>query len=167
MDKHDRSPLKKINLSDPWQLIATGFGTGMLPKMPGTFGSLAALPFCCAFVYLNLYLQLAIIVVVTVIGTIAADKTEKVLGMHDNSAIVIDEVAGMLVSCILYPPIWYLPFLAFILFRFFDILKPWPVGTADRLLKGGFGVMFDDLLAGCWAFTVFYLGSLIYHHFVL
>lgn len=155
MDKHDREPLKKIDLSDPWQLIATGFGTGMLPRMPGTFGSLAALPFCCAFVYLNLWAQLLIIAAVTVIGTIAASKTEKVLGMHDNSAIVIDEVAGMLVSCLLYPAAWYLPFIAFVLFRFFDILKPWPVGLADRKVSGGFGVMLDDLMAGGWALLVF------------
>lgn len=155
MDKHDREPLKNINLADPWQLIATGFGCGMLPRMPGTFGSLAALPFCCAFVYAPFYLQAIIVVAVTVIGTIAASRTEKVLGMHDNSAIVIDEVAGMLVSCLLYPACWYLPFIAFVLFRFFDIVKPWPVGLADRTVSGGFGVMLDDLIAGGWALAVF------------
>ena len=165
MDKHDREPLRRIDLSDPWQLIATGFGTGMLPKMPGTFGSLAALPFCCAFVYAPLALQIVIIALVTVIGTFAASRTEKVLGMHDNSAIVIDEVAGMLVSCILYPPIWYLPFIAFVLFRFFDILKPWPVGLADRKVGGGFGVMLDDLIAGVWALAVFQIIRLATGHF--
>lgn len=165
MDKHDREPLKRIDLSDPWQLIATGFGTGMLPRMPGTFGSLAALPFCCAFVYAPFAIQLLIILVATVIGTIAASRTEKVLGMHDNSAIVIDEVAGMLVSCLLYPAIWYMPAAAFVLFRFFDILKPWPVGLADRKVGGGFGVMLDDLIAGAWALAVFQAISAVAGHF--
>lgn len=151
MDKHDRSVLKSLNLKDPWQVLAVGFGSGLLPKAPGTYGSLAALPFCMVLVYLPLYISLAFICIFTVIGTIAAAKTEKVLGMHDNSSIVVDEFAGMFVAVLFYPAVWYWCFLAFILFRIFDIFKPFPISFVDKKVNGGFGVMLDDLLAGIYA----------------
>lgn len=167
MDKHDRTPLKALDLHDPWQVLAVGFGSGLLPKAPGTYGSLAALPFCMALVYVPVYWAIAFIVVFTVIGTIAASRTEKVLGMHDNSSIVVDEFAGMFVAVLWYPPCWYWCFLAFALFRVFDILKPFPVSLADKKVSGGFGVMLDDLLAGVYALlcaqTIFFLIDFFYN----
>ncbi len=151
MDKHDRSVLKKLNLSDPWQLIAVGFGSGLLPKAPGTYGSLAAVPLCMLLVYLPWYYVLAVIVLTTVIGTKACAVADEVLGMHDNSSVVIDEFAGMFVSVLFYPAAWYWAFLAFALFRLFDILKPFPISVLDKKIGGGFGVMADDLLAGIFA----------------
>ena len=83
-----------------------------------------------------------------ILGTIASSKTEKAMGMHDNSSIVIDEFAGMFISVIAFPKEWYLCLLAFVLFRIFDIIKPWPISLADRKIGGGLGVMVDDVLAG-------------------
>ncbi|MDY6322256.1 MAG: phosphatidylglycerophosphatase A [Succinivibrio sp.] len=151
MDKHDRTPLKRLSLADPLQLLAVGFGSGLLPKMPGTYGSLAALPLCAALLYLPLYVTLPFIALFLVLGFIAADRAEKALGMHDNSAIVVDEFAGMFISCLLYPPQWWWCLPAFVLFRIFDILKPFPIGFIDRRLGGGLGVMADDVVAGIYA----------------
>lgn len=151
MDKHDTTPLKNINLLNPWHLIAVGFGSGLIPKAPGTFGSLAAIPLCVALIYAPLYIQLITVVVVFILGTIASSVTEKAMGMHDNSSIVIDEFVGMFIAVIAFPKEWYFCFLAFILFRIFDILKPWPISLADKKVGGGLGVMLDDVLAGIGA----------------
>ena len=165
MDKHDRQPLQALNLKDPWQVIAVGFGSGLIPKAPGTFGSLAALPICAVLVYLPLWISIVFIAVFTLIGTIAADRTDKVLRMHDNSAIVVDEFAGMFISVLLYPQDYRWCLLAFVLFRIFDILKPFPISYVDRHVSGGFGVMLDDLIAGVFALIsaqiIFYALSLV------
>ncbi|MBQ9274450.1 MAG: phosphatidylglycerophosphatase A [Succinivibrio sp.] len=149
--KHDRSPLKSLSLYNPWHLIALGFGSGLAPKAPGTFGSLAALPICMFMLYTPWPLLLLLCLVTMVVGTMAADKAEAAMGTHDNSAIVVDEFLGMFIAIIGYPADWRLSLLAFVLFRFFDILKPFPVNLADRKIKGGLGVMTDDVLAGVYA----------------
>lgn len=151
MDKHDRTPLKKLNLKNPWQLLAVGFGSGLFPKAPGTCGSLAALPVCAVLVYLPWWVSIIFIVCFTVPATIACAKTEQALGMHDNSCIVVDEFVGMFISVLFYPQDYRWCFLAFVLFRLFDILKPFPVSWADRNLKGALGVMLDDALAAFFA----------------
>lgn len=154
MDKHDRSHLSALDLKDPWQFLALGFGSGLLPKAPGTYGSIAALPFCAALIYCPWWFCLIFIVFFSIIGTYAASRTEKVLGVHDNSAIVVDEFAGMFVTVLFYPPQVFLCILAFVLFRFFDILKPFPISWCDQKISGGFGVMLDDLIAGIMACAV-------------
>lgn len=151
MDKHDRSPLKQLNLKDPWQLLAVGLGSGLAPVAPGTFGSLAALPLCMLLVYCPWHVVLVVVLLTFVLGLKAASAAEKVLGMHDNSAVVIDEFAGMFVAVMFYPPVWYYALLAFVLFRIFDIFKPFPVFVADRRVGGALGVMLDDILAGIYA----------------
>lgn len=151
MDKHDRTPLKRLNLHDPWQLLATGFGSGLVPKAPGTFGSLAALPVCMLLVYLPWYAVLAVVLITFAAGLKAAAAAEAALGVHDNSAVVIDEFAGMFTAVLFYPPVWYYALLAFVLFRIFDIFKPYPVSLADQRVGGALGVMLDDILAGIYA----------------
>ncbi len=151
MDKHDRSYLKNISLSNPWHLIAVGFGSGLLPKAPGTFGSLAAVPLCIGLMYLDWYFALLASVFTFFIGWYASSVTEKAMGMHDNSSIVIDEFDGMFISILFFPPQWYFAFLAFILFRIFDVLKPWPISYLDKRISGGLGIMIDDVLAGFFA----------------
>ena len=151
MNKHDRSVLDKVNLKDPWQLVAFGFGSGLAPVAPGTFGSLAALPLCMGLVYLPWYLLLAVIITTFIAGVKACDVADSVLGMHDNSSVVIDEFVGMFISVFFFPPIWYYTVLGFVLFRFFDILKPYPINCLDRRIGGGLGVMIDDVLAGIYA----------------
>lgn len=163
MDKHSRSPLQNISLKNPWHLIATGFGSGLAPKAPGTFGSLAAVPLCMLLIYAPLYVQITAAVLTFLIGIKAASETEKAMGMHDNSSIVIDEFAGMFIAVIAFPHNIMYAFGAFVLFRLFDILKPWPVSLADKKIKGGLGVMVDDVLAGLMALAcahvIFYLAK--------
>ena len=94
---------------------------------------------------------MVIIVIISVVGTFAAQKASVLLNNQDPKEVVIDEVAGQGIALIFCPLAWPWFLAAFILFRFFDILKPWPVGWIDRNLHGGFGIMADDLVAGLYA----------------
>jgi phosphatidylglycerophosphatase A len=133
-------------------LVATWFGIGFLPLTPGSWGSLAALPF--AWVISDLWgtggLAIAAVIALLV-GWWASTTVAKASAVEDPGAIVIDEVAAQWVVLLVVPPA-PLPYaLAFLLFRIFDIWKPWPVRWADRCVKGGLGVMLDDLLAALYA----------------
>ncbi|MCF8495377.1 MAG: phosphatidylglycerophosphatase A [Alphaproteobacteria bacterium] len=134
-------------------VIATFFGAGRIKPAPGTWGSLAAiLPALSIFLLGGERALLLAILAVAFAGYWAADRYEKTTGLHDDKAVVIDEVAGQWIA--LLPalsfaglnPLWI--FCAFALFRFFDIVKPWPVGAIDRHVKGAAGVMLDDMAAG-------------------
>jgi phosphatidylglycerophosphatase A len=141
----------------PWsaaRLIYTGLGLGLAPKAPGTCGTLLGLPLFWLAGDQSWPVQAGLWVLVFALGWWAAAKAEAELGVHDSPQVVIDEVAGYLTAVFLAPnrpAVWIL---GFILFRFFDILKPWPVNWADRRLPGGFGVMADDILAGLYAWLV-------------
>ncbi|MEQ9348822.1 MAG: phosphatidylglycerophosphatase A [Thalassospira sp.] len=139
---------------------ATWFYSGKSPKAPGTAGSLAALPFGWLIWAIggNSALIIASIVIFG-IGVWAAHQYSYLLGIHDAGEIVIDEVVGQWMCLMVIPLgagwidiIWLLA--AFIAFRFFDILKPWPIRWVDRRVGGGFGIMFDDVLAGAFAMIV-------------
>lgn len=136
----------------PAALIATVLGVGRLRPAPGTWGSLAALPAAWAIASVAGGLGLAAAVcVVSVVGVWASDIYVRRTGADDPSVIVIDEVAGQWLTLVLLPtePLAYT--MGFLLFRVFDVLKPWPASWADRRIKGGLGVMLDDLLAGIMA----------------
>lgn len=138
-------------LRNPLHLLALGFGSGLSPRAPGTAGTVAAvLPY-----WLLAQLPLPIYLVATVLAFIAGiyicDYTSRALGVHDHPGIVWDEFVGFWVTMIAVPVDWRWILLGFVLFRLFDIVKPWPVKIADRGIKGGFGIMFDDLLAGIYA----------------
>ena len=137
------------------RLIWTWFGFGLLPKAPGTWGSLAALPFawviCSHGGYQLLLLATAGIFAVGVwMSGIAAAES----GAEDPGEVVIDEVAGQWLTLVVVPPDFLLYAAGFVLFRVFDIWKPWPVSWADRNLKGGLGIMADDILAGVYAAVI-------------
>ena len=138
-------------LSDPVLFLAFGFGSGMSKKAPGTMGTLAAIPVYWLFAQTNSVVYALLMLVVSVIGIwicgIAADK----LGEHDFGGIVWDEIAGYLITMCLVPLTWQTIIVGFILFRIFDILKPWPISWLDRYVQGGFGIMIDDVLAGIFA----------------
>jgi phosphatidylglycerophosphatase A len=136
----------------PAVLLATWFGTGLLPITPGTWGSLAALPFAWAIRSHVGTTGLAVAtVIVFAIGWWVAATVVKVSAIEDPSAVVIDEVAAQWLVLLPAPldPLAYA--VAFVLFRIFDIWKPWPVRWADRHVKGGLGIMLDDLLAAVYA----------------
>jgi len=131
-------------------ILATWFGIGLAPLASGTFGTLAAVPLILLLNCFGEWYGVFALAVVTVVAIWASDRTQELLGRTDPSEVVIDEVAGFLVTMLLLPASWVNMGLGFILFRFFDIVKPWPVRQSERL-KGGFGIVVDDLLAGVYA----------------
>ena len=134
-------------------ILATWFGIGLVPLVPGTFGTLAAVPLILLLNYLGEWYGVFALVVITIVAIRVSDRTQELLGRTDPSEVVIDEVAGFLATMLLFPPSLVNVGLGFILFRFFDIVKPWPVRQTERL-KGGFGIVVDDLLAGVYAHLV-------------
>ncbi len=143
-------------VSHPAHFIALGFGSGLAPKAPGTFGTLAGFPvfFLLQRLVPNLFTQLALIGAGFALGVWACARTGRALGVIDHGAIVWDEIVAFALVLVFTPPtlLWY--GIAFAAFRFFDILKPWPIRQFDARLKNGFGVMFDDLLAAGYALVV-------------
>ncbi len=135
-------------LTDPVLFLAFGFGSGLAKKAPGTFGTLAALPVYLLLAQAGLVIYSIGTVIATLAGIWICGKAAEQLGEHDFGGIVWDEVAGYLVTLWLVPFSWQGIVLGFILFRFFDILKPWPIRWADRRVHGGLGIMLDDILAG-------------------
>lgn len=142
-------------LRDPGVFISTLGGIGFLKPAPGTWGSLLALlvwwPIAGSVGWVS---QLLLIAIAAGVGTWIVDWTTKRCGVHDDGAIVIDELAGMWLTMVAMPQCVWAFVLGFALFRLFDIWKPWPVSWADRRVPGGFGVMLDDLLAGVMAAIV-------------
>lgn len=138
-------------LTDPVLLLAFGFGSGLAKKAPGTSGTLAAVPLYCVLAQTGDVIYSIMTVIAVISGCWICGKAAVKLGEHDFGGIVWDEVAGYLIT------LWFMPFtwtnvaLGFVLFRFFDILKPWPIKIADRRVKGGFGIMLDDVIAGLFA----------------
>lgn len=134
--------------------VATVGGVGYAPVASGTFGSLAAVPLLPALAALRTRSPVAYALVVFGLAAAAvwaAGRAETILGAHDHSNIVIDEVAGLVVAGIFLPGTWLATGIAFLLFRFFDIVKPFPANLIDRRLEGGISVVGDDLVAGAYA----------------
>ena len=135
----------------PVMWLATGFGAGLSPVAPGTAGSLVGVLFYMAMAGLPLLLYLALVLVLAVIGVRVCDGAGRALGVTDHPGIVWDEIVGLLITMAAMPPSWQGVVSGFVLFRLFDILKPWPVARIDRGVKGGLGVMLDDVMAGLYA----------------
>ena len=130
--------------------IATGFGLGYLPKAPGTWGTLLAFPIHYLLSHLPLPLHILGILLIIILAIFTAGSAEKILDQPDPGIVVIDEVAGMLITLLLAPPTVLAWGIAFALFRFFDIVKPFPVNWFDRRFHGGPGIVLDDLVAGVY-----------------
>jgi phosphatidylglycerophosphatase A len=141
----------------PVCLTSTFFGIGLLPFAPGTWASLAALPIAWYLMtHFGLFALVAAGVALFLIGIWPATIYERRTSTNDPGAIVIDEVAAQLLVLTAVPPSWNYYMAGFVLFRLADILKPWPVSWADREVKGGFGIMLDDLLAALYAGVILY-----------
>ena len=139
------------HLAQPVHLLALGFGSGLVPVAPGTFGSLVGLAFALALAPLGLAWNLLAVVVAAVAGIWICGESARRLGVHDHPAIVWDEVAGMMIAMLAAPDAWWGAPAAFVLFRIFDIAKPWPIREIDHGMGGGAGIMLDDVLAGLFA----------------
>lgn len=138
-------------LSNPVLFLAFGFGSGLAKKAPGTFGTVAAIPLYLVLAQTGMTAYSVATIAATVAGIwicgIAAEK----LGEHDYGGIVWDEIAGYLITMWLAPYSWQTVIAGFILFRIFDIIKPWPIKWIDQKVQGGFGIMLDDVLAAVFA----------------
>jgi phosphatidylglycerophosphatase A len=155
-----RGPTLAFMLRHPAHWIALGLGTGLAPIAPGTFGSLVAVPLAWALDrYAGTAGWLAAIAGVTVAGTWAAHVTSRHLGVADHGSIVIDEIAAFLLVLFFVGPEWWRQGIAFLLFRFFDVVKPPPIRQVDRALHNAVGVMADDFLAAGYTLLVFAIGQ--------
>jgi phosphatidylglycerophosphatase A len=152
----ERIPARRV-FTDPYCFLGFGFGTGLAPIAPGTFGTLAAIPLYLALSGLSAPLYGAIVVGLFLIGVPICQRCEDRLGVSDHGGIVWDEIVGYLITLTAVPFSWPAAGLGFVLFRIFDILKPWPIKRLDRTLHGGFGVMLDDAVAGLFAAACLHL----------
>lgn len=149
-----RSPSAYRLLRDPAGIIATGFGSGLAPRAPGTVGTAAALLPWLALRELPLWGYLLALALAFALGVWAANRVIAKIRIEDPGLVVWDEFVGLWITLIAAPPGWPWMLAGFVLFRVFDIAKPWPVSWADGNIKGGFGAMFDDALAGMYALAV-------------
>jgi phosphatidylglycerophosphatase A len=138
-------------LKRPACFLAYGFGSGLAPKAPGTFGTLAAIPIYLLMQDLALWLYLTITLTAFVAGIWICQQAVNWIKQDDPSAVVWDEIVGYMVTMIAAPNGWQWVLIGFVLFRFFDILKPWPISWFDKNLHGGLGIMVDDVVAGVFA----------------
>ncbi len=144
------TPIDPRAIKHPVVFLATGFGSGLAPFAPGTFGTLASLA-------LFLFIQdtttplLLVCLLAGVVGVWLCDVSAQRLGVHDHPGIVWDEFVGMWITLLWVPLSWTTLLLGFLLFRAFDIVKPWPIKVLDERVSGGFGIMIDDVLAGIFA----------------
>jgi phosphatidylglycerophosphatase A len=144
----------------PVHLLAFGFGSGLLPKAPGTFGTLAAIPIYLLLQPLSLLLYGVVLLLASIAGVWICQRTSDDLGVHDHGGIVWDEIVGYLVGMAFAPTGWAWILIGFLFFRLFDILKPWPIRWVDHYVEGGLGIMLDDVLAGLYTAMVIFLLSL-------
>jgi phosphatidylglycerophosphatase A len=141
-------------MSSPTLLLAFGLGSGMSPKGPGTAGSVVALLFYPLLAQLPLPLYMLVVAITIVVGAWVCGRAAGQLGVHDHGGIVLDEIAGLWLALGTFPATlpWMLG--GFVLFRLFDIWKPWPICVLDRNLAGGWGIMLDDVVAGALTWLV-------------
>ncbi len=143
--------LRRRVLRDPVLLLAFGFGSGLAPRAPGTVGTLVGVGFALAALPLAPLPRMALGVALVVLGFWLCGEAARRVGVHDHPGIVWDEIAAVYWVLLVAPPepAWWA--LGFVLFRFFDIVKPWPIRDLDHRLHGGAGIMLDDLAAGLYA----------------
>lgn len=154
------SPGFRKLLRNPVHFLAFGFGSGAAPVAPGTFGTLAAVPLYLLLAHLPLGIYLLALVLLFGVGIWLCEKTAQDLGVHDHGGIVWDEFVGYWITMVAAPPGWWWLVIGFVLFRLFDILKPFPISWLDRQIKGGLGIMVDDAVAGTFAWLCLQLLAL-------
>ena len=140
------------SLRDPVHFIAFGFGAGLAPRAPGTFGSVVGLVAAWWLFELPLPWRIALVLAVIGFGIWVCGESARRLDRHDDQRIVFDEIAGVLLTSLaVVERTWLALALVFVFFRIFDILKPWPIRDVDHSLRGGLGIMLDDLIAALFA----------------
>ncbi|MEM6546058.1 MAG: phosphatidylglycerophosphatase A [Pseudomonadota bacterium] len=145
------------NLRDPIQFLAFGFGSGLSPIAPGTAGTLLALALYWLAPAFTPAVHAFLLVPITILGVWLCGSASRALGVHDHGGIVWDEFVGLWIAVWAIPKTAGFLCVAFLLFRLFDIVKPWPIGWLDANTRGGFGIMIDDIVAGVMANVVLML----------
>jgi len=163
MSVTDGKPATAPNLRrHPAQLLAFGFGSGLSPVAPGTAGTLVAVPIYLVVAEWGLLYYSLFILVTLLAGIWLCDVASRQLGVHDHPGIVWDEFVGFWIAMAALPVTWTSLILGFALFRFFDIVKPWPISWLDKKVSGGFGIMIDDIAAGIASALVLILIKALY-----
>ncbi|MFB0979548.1 MAG: phosphatidylglycerophosphatase A [Alteromonadaceae bacterium] len=139
---------ENFRIANPIHFLALGFGSGLLPKAPGTYGTLAAIPLYLLLAPTSMNFYLVVVILMSISGIYICGKAAEDAGVHDHGAIVWDEIVGFLITMFLVPLSWQSVVVGFVLFRIFDIFKPWPISFIDKNVHGGLGIMVDDILAG-------------------
>lgn len=145
--------LTKKVFQNPIYFFAFGFGSGLSPILPGTMGTLAAIPLYLALIHYSFPIYLLVTLIAFIFGIFICDKVTNDIGEQDYQGIVWDEIVGYLLTMFGAPKgsLWVI--LGFLLFRLFDIWKPKPIGWFDKHIKGGLGIMLDDVIAAFFAFA--------------
>ncbi len=141
-------------MRDPVHLVAFGFGSGLSPWAPGTFGTLMAIPIVLFVMQFGFVAHLAFALFAAIFGIYVCGESARRLGVHDHPGIVWDEITGFAITMLTVPANLYSVVAGFALFRLFDIWKPWPIREADHSLSGGLGIMLDDVIAGIFAAAI-------------
>ncbi len=154
MDKAKR----RLQMRNPCHLLATCFGSGLSSLMPGTIGSLVAIPFWLLLIQLPWQIYLLLLVFSIYLGIYLCHQTTKDIQVHDHTSIVWDEFVGMLITLTMLPANnWEWLITGLVIFRILDIVKPWPISWFDLNIKGGIGIMIDDIIAGLLSVCIIYL----------
>ena len=143
-----------FDIKNPVHFLALGFGSGLIKPAPGTWGTLAGIPVFYGLVWftgIGSFWYLAAVVLSFLVGVYLCGQTAKDIGVHDHGAIVWDEIVGLLITFAFFIPNLATVVIGFLLFRLFDIVKPWPIKALDKHVHGGFGIMLDDVVAGVFA----------------
>ncbi len=146
----DRISSKTV-FTHPVHFLAFGFGSGLSPKAPGTAGTAVAVVLYLLLSELPLTAYLLMLLITFAAGIYICDRSSKLLGVHDHGGIVWDEFVGYWITMLVAPSGWVWITIGFILFRLFDILKPFPINVSDKYVHGGLGIMLDDAIAGIFA----------------
>ena len=138
-------------ISKPGNILAFGFGSGLSSIAPGTVGTVVAIPIYLAIVSINELILPAVVLIALVVGIKICGDAAASLQTHDHPGIVWDEIVGYWITMLFIPVTFLSIAIGFLLFRFFDIVKPWPIKWADQKVSGGLGIMLDDVIAGIMA----------------
>lgn len=152
-------------IQHPVHFLALGFGSGYMPRMPGTAGTVVGVICYLPISGLGLLAYISLVFVLFILGVALCHKTATDLAVHDHGAIVWDEMVGYLVTMIAAPAGWAWIIAGFVLFRLFDIWKPWPINWSDRAVSGGIGIMLDDVFAAVYAMAILQISAYLLYSY--
>ena len=153
---------RDLALGTPAGFLAFGFGSGLSPQAPGTMGTLAAIPLAIVFKLLPVFVFWPLLLLLFFLGIYLCDVTSKRLGEHDPGGIVWDEMVAYWLTVAFVPLDWAWLAAAFLLFRVFDIFKPWPIRQVEKRFGGGLGIMLDDIVAALYAMALLQVAMLYF-----